>query len=116
MNEEGISYYPSHPGFNANEEEICKSQGIQYENIPVMEATDMTKEYVDSVVAKMEQLPSPSLIHCKVGLCACISVLLREGKSMKAAPEDVMDWANDLGFNLTSPPQVYQLVKDYLKE
>jgi len=103
-------------GFNHNEEAIVREKGIKYALIPVSEATDMDKKYVDEVIEKISEFSKdgPCLVHCKVGLCACISVILKEAKEAGASPSDAMNWAKDMGFNLANQPAVYQLVNTYL--
>jgi len=105
-------------GFNHNEETILKEKGIKYSLIPVSEATDMDKKYVDEVAEKIKEFSKegPCLVHCKVGLCACIAVLLKEAQDVGAGPSDVMQWATDMGFNLANQPVVYQLVNSYLSK
>jgi len=104
-------------GFNHLEEELMKSKGISYALIPISEATDMDIKYVNEVRSKMKEMTKQGncLVHCKVGLCACIAVLLSEGKDAGASSSDVLSWGQDMGFNLANHHQVYELVKEYLK-
>jgi len=103
-------------GFNHAEEELLKSKGTKYALIPVSEATDMDIVYVNKVREKILEFTQDGncLVHCKVGLCACIAVLLSTAKDIQAPSTEVFSWAQDMGFNLANHPKVYNLVKEYL--
>jgi len=103
-------------GFDHSEEKLLIEKGIKYSLIPVKEATDMDIKYVNEVRSKMKEIQKegPCLVHCKVGLCACVAVLLSEAKDLGASPTEVFSWAQDMGFNLANHNKVYELVKDYL--
>jgi len=103
-------------GFIDEEAALVTSAGISYELIPILGAIDIDRAYTDKVIDTIKRLPAPCLVHCKVGMCAAMVCLMKEGKEAGAEVKDVLTWASDLGFDFAGRAAVYQIVKDYMEE
>eukprot|EP00029_Vermamoeba_vermiformis_P007844 TRINITY_DN3505_c0_g1_i1.p1 TRINITY_DN3505_c0_g1~~TRINITY_DN3505_c0_g1_i1.p1 ORF type:complete len:149 (-),score=43.93 TRINITY_DN3505_c0_g1_i1:41-487(-) len=103
-------------GFIAEEQNLVESQGLKYDLLPIRDANDFTAEYTNNIIDKIEAMPKPILVHCNVGLTAAVASLLYVGKAMKVDADQVFAWASDLGYNLAFHAQLYQFIKDYMKQ
>eukprot|EP01120_Amphizonella_sp_Union-15-10_P007203 TRINITY_DN240_c0_g1_i1.p1 TRINITY_DN240_c0_g1~~TRINITY_DN240_c0_g1_i1.p1 ORF type:complete len:260 (+),score=61.42 TRINITY_DN240_c0_g1_i1:307-1086(+) len=103
-------------GFLNNEQEIVESQGLKYHLAPIDEANDFTKEYADSLLSKMEELPKPVFVHCNVGLTAAVASLLWVGKKMNVDADQILAWGSDLGFNFAFHAKLYEFLNQYMKK
>eukprot|EP00051_Salpingoeca_urceolata_P026940 m.479373 g.479373 ORF g.479373 m.479373 type:complete len:278 (-) comp21424_c0_seq1:257-1090(-) len=52
-------------GFLLREEEVVKSMGIEYVNIPTKAQTQPTEEDMARITEAFERLPKPVLVHCR---------------------------------------------------
>jgi len=95
---------------------LLKKNGLQYFNIPLMDADDINAEFIRKVEAAINNLPKPTLIHCKVGLTAAVSALLVEGKLNSSTANDVISWGGDLGYNFTNNARLYKFIQEFMKQ
>ncbi len=104
---------PNEPGFLENEQQLVKRAGLQYAHIPVNPA-QITDSLTDQVLATIDQLKEPILIHCQSGVrsgaMALIFMALHEGMTV----DRVLSTGQQMGINLDAQPQIKQFVHHYV--
>lgn len=81
---------PSNKSFHLFEEEVCRDLGIRLVDQPLSATKAPTKERLEGLVAQLQSLPKPLLLHCKsgadrTGLAAAIYLLMIERQPMAVA-------------------------------
>jgi uncharacterized protein (TIGR01244 family) len=108
---------PDELGYLKDEQQIVEALGLHYINVPVkLEA--LNEELITKVLATLEQVPKPVLIHCAAAMrstgVALLSVALQEGLTT----EQTLEKARNLGFGFFEHagvnPRLKQLFVHYL--
>ncbi|NJM65699.1 MAG: hypothetical protein HC851_08525 [Acaryochloris sp. RU_4_1] len=90
-----------------------KQAGLEYTHIPVNPA-QITDQLTKQVLATIDQLAKPVLIHCqsgaRSGAMALIFMALHEGMTA----DRVLSTGQQMGINLESQPQIKQFVQHYI--
>jgi len=107
---------PWEKGFIKDEKEILEAQGVKYHLAPIDQANDFTKEYTDSLLKTIDEMPKPILVHCNTGLTACVASLLYVGKQMGADADQILAWGADMGHNFAFHAQLYSFIQSYCKK
>lgn len=106
---------PEEQGFLPDEQQQAEFTGLQYKHIPV-KPNAMTEELTTQVLAEIDQLPKPVLIHCasamRAGAMALMHLATREGMT----PEQVFAKAASVGFDCSANPQIKQFVEQYISQ
>ena len=106
---------PEEEGFMHDEQQHAESAGLEYVNIPV-KPDGMTDELTDRVLAQIDRLPKPALIHCassmRAGAMAFMNVATRQGMTA----EQVFEKANEAGFDCDSQPNMKQFLESYVSK
>ncbi len=104
---------PDEQGFLPDERQIAEAAGLEYVNIPV-KPSEMTDELTDRVLAQIDALPKPALIHCasamRAGAMAFMNLATRQGMT----PEQVFEKAGEAGFDCNANPQIKQFLEQYI--
>ncbi|QLE54347.1 beta-lactamase hydrolase domain-containing protein [Nostoc sp. TCL26-01] len=110
---------PDELGFSLDEEKVAQALGLHYMNVPLkLEA--LNEELITSILATLEHLPKPAVIHCAAGMrstgIALLSVAIKEGLT----PEQTLAKARSLGFSFLEHsginPRLKQLFVDYVNK
>ncbi|MGB3262560.1 MAG: protein tyrosine phosphatase family protein [Microcoleus sp.] len=106
---------PDEEGFMKDEQQHAEAAGLQYVNIPV-KPDGMTDELTDRVLAQIDRLPKPALIHCassmRAGAMAFMNVATRQGMTA----EQVFEKATEAGFDCNSQPKMKQFLESYVSK
>jgi uncharacterized protein (TIGR01244 family) len=106
-------------GFSKDEQQVAEALGLHYVNVPLkLEALD--EELITRILAELDQLPKPAVIHCAASLrstaIALLSVAIQEGLT----PEQTIARARNLGFKFLDyaciNPQLKQLFVQYINK
>ncbi len=104
---------PDEEGFLANEEQLAGQAGLVYKNIPVTKEA-INDELTTRVLAEIDALPKPALIHCATGMrsgaMALMNVATRSGMNAR----DAMEKAQSMGFDCNSEPELKQYFEHYV--
>ncbi len=106
---------PGKEGFLKDEPEITASLGLSYANTPLTPATaDETQ--IAAIVAELDKLPKPTLIHCAGGLRATAVALLSIAQQEGLTAEQAIARAQSAGFDLNSNPKLKQLLEQAIAQ
>ncbi len=102
---------PDELGFLSDEQHLAESLGLHYVNVPLkLEA--LSEELVSAILAQLDQMPKPVVLHCAAGFrsaaIALLSVAIQEGLT----PDQVLIRARSLGFKFFE----YACVNPQLKQ
>lgn len=106
---------PHEEGFMCDEKQQAEAAGLDYVNVPV-KPNEMTEELADRVLAEMNKLPKPALIHCKSGMRSGAMALMNVAISQGISPEEAMQKGREMGFDCDSSPQMKEFFKHYVSE
>jgi uncharacterized protein (TIGR01244 family) len=102
---------PEEEGFLKEEPEITESLGLSYASIPLTPATaDETQ--VAAIIAELDKLPKPTLVHCAGGLRASAVALLSIAQQEGLTAEQAITRAQAAGFDLNANPKLKQLLEE----
>jgi|GEM_PF-40116 len=104
---------PNESDFMKNEALLVKAAGLQYVNIPVNPAK-ITEPLTNQVLAQIEKLLHPVLIHCKSGLRSGAMALIYHAIHQNLTIEQALLVGQEWGLNLDAHPQIQQFVQRYL--
>lgn len=104
---------PNEEGFVSDEQQSAEVAGLEYANIPLIPDL-LSEELIDRILAEIDRLPKPILIHCRTGLRAVTTGLMyiatREGITAEAA----FAKGQELGFNYDDKPRMKQFLPNYV--
>lgn len=104
---------PEEQGFLNDEAQQAAAVGLEYINIPV-NPNGMTDELTDNVLAQIDTLPKPTLIHCassmRAGAIALMDVAIRQNMTAEQAFEK----AAQVGVDFDANPAIKQFVEHYV--
>lgn len=100
-------------GYMPDEKEKAEAAGLHYVNIPVKKEA-IHDELTTKVLAEIDSLPKPALIHCasgmRAGAMAMMNIATRNGMNAK----DAMEKAQEKGFDCNSEPQLKAYFEQYV--
>jgi uncharacterized protein (TIGR01244 family) len=101
---------PNEEGFDHDEAAIAESLGLNYANAPLTPAT-ANEDQLAKIVAELDKLPKPTLIHCAGGMRASAIALLSIAKQEELSTEEVLERAQAAGFDYNANPKLKQLIE-----
>lgn len=110
---------PDELGFSKDEQQVVEALGLYYVNVPLkLEA--LNEELITKILATIEQIPKPAVVHCAAGMrstaIALLSIAIQEGLT----PEQTLARAKNLGFGFLEhsnvSPRLKQLFVDYVNK
>jgi len=100
-------------GFLLDEKEQAEAAGLRYVNIPVKKDA-INDELTTRVLAEIDNLPKPALIHCASGMRAGAMTMMNLATRSGMNAKDAMDKAQAMGFDCNSEPQLKQYFEQYV--
>ncbi|TCS33074.1 uncharacterized protein (TIGR01244 family) [Paucimonas lemoignei] len=94
---------------SASNEELAKSCGLDYANIPVNKES-LSKEQISQLDEVMQHKRGPFLLHCGIGTRAATLYALKLASQHHWNAEQTFEAANSMGFDLQSSPQFAEFV------
>lgn len=104
---------PDEEGFLSDERQQVESTGLQYAHIPV-KPEDLSDELADRVLQTIDDLPRPTLIHCKSGLRSGAMALMYVATGQGMTADEALAMAKQQGFNCDAHPQMKQFFERYV--
>ena len=98
---------------SSSNEELTKSQGLSYVNIPV-DRTDPSDSAVPQLDAAFRQYSGPYLLHCGTGIRAITVYLLRQAQEQGWSVERTLEEAGKRGCDLAGAVDLREFVCRYL--
>jgi uncharacterized protein (TIGR01244 family) len=96
------------------EGELARGHGMQYVNLPVA-MEDAGPELVDEFRRKLQQVPKPAYIHCKLGKRAGAMVMMDKGVREAKSGGRVLEEAEQMGFQCDQE-SLANFVKQYVDD
>ncbi|MBD2329223.1 sulfur transferase domain-containing protein [Alkalinema sp. FACHB-956] len=106
---------PDEQGFVADEADIAATFGLSYGNAPLVTAS-VDEARLLEIVAELDRLPKPTLIHCAGGLRATAIALLSIAQRGDLTPEQAIAQATEAGFDLNANPKLKQLLEAVIEQ
>jgi uncharacterized protein (TIGR01244 family) len=101
-------------GYLPDERQQAEAAGLRYASIPVKKE-EISDALTTQVLAQMDELPKPILVHCasgmRAGAMAFMHMATREGLSAQEA----LSRAQEAGFDCNSEPQLKQFFQHYVE-
>ena len=104
---------PEEEGILADEQEQAETAGLTYVNIPVRK-TEISDDLTTRVLAEIDSLPKPALIHCATGMRAGAMAFMHMATRGGLSAEQAMEQAQAMGFDCNSEPQLKQFFEHYV--
>ena len=101
---------PEEQGFLTEEPQIAESLGLAYANAPLTVAT-LDADQLAAIVAELEKLPKPTLVHCAGGLRASAVALLSIAQQEGLTAEQALERAQAAGFDLNANPKLKEVLE-----
>lgn len=99
---------PDEQGFLKEEPQLADSLGLSYVNAPFTPGTaDETQ--LAAIVAELDKLPKPTLVHCAGGLRASVVALISIAQQDGLTIEQATERSQAAGFDLNVNPRLKQL-------
>lgn len=99
---------PEEQGFLKEEPQLADSLGLSYANAPFTPAT-ADEAQLAAIVAELDKLPRPTLVHCAGGLRASVVALISIAQQDGLTIEQASERAQAAGFDLNANPRLKQL-------
>lgn len=99
---------PEEPGFMADERSQAKAVGLHYKNIPIEPAT-LDDESIRQVLATIEGLPKPAVLHCASGMRAGLMASLYVATQQGLVADQTVTMARNLGLKWPLQPALQQI-------
>jgi uncharacterized protein (TIGR01244 family) len=103
---------PDEQGFVKDEPQIAESLGLNYANAPFNPASADEKKIAE-ILAKLDQLPKPTLIHCAGGLRASAIAIFSIAKQQELTALQALEKARSAGFDYSANPKLQQLIEQW---
>jgi uncharacterized protein (TIGR01244 family) len=94
----------------APNDELVKSGGLDYVNIPV-DRSALSAARIDELEDALGQYPGPYLMHCATGTRAALMVVLLQARQHGWTAERAFDEAERMGFNLRNSEEFANFVR-----
>lgn len=104
---------PDEEGFLSDEQQQAEAAGMQYVNIPV-KPNEMSDEIADRVLQQIDQLPKPTLTHCKSGMRSGAMTLMYVATRQGMNADEAIAKGKKMGFDCDAYPQMKQFFKHYV--
>ena len=104
---------PEEEGILPNEKETAEDAGLFYRNIPVRKE-EITDELTTQILAEIDTLPKPALIHCSKGMRAGAMAFMHMATRHGMTANQAMEKAQSQGFDCNSEPQLKQFFEHYV--
>ena len=104
---------PGEEGYLSDEQALAEAAGLTYAATPV-KPPELDQATIDSLLAEIDALPKPALIHCGVGLRAGAMAMMHLATRQGMTPEQAFAKAEELGFDCSASPQLKQLFQQYV--
>jgi uncharacterized protein (TIGR01244 family) len=95
-------------GFLDNEAQLAQSAGLEYAHVPLTPAT-ANEEQLTEIVAELDKLPKPTLIHCAGGMRASAIALISIARQEGLTPDQALARAQAAGFDYSINPKLKHL-------
>jgi uncharacterized protein (TIGR01244 family) len=102
--------------FWSDEQQQAESLGLQYFHIPVAKIEELTEELTTEVLAKIDEIPKPALVHCAAALRAGAMALMYVATRQGMSPEQAFEQAERIGFDCSAHPQAKEFFKNYVEK
>ena len=109
----------SEVGFISTEKEAAEAGIEHYEELPLLDVSDMTVKYLKKARNALKRLSKHGkiLIHCHTGLTASIVACAFVAKESNGSMEEMAKWAAAIGpYNVYSNSRVEEVLKQYLSK
>lgn len=106
---------PQEEGFLSDEQQQAEAAGLKYVNIPV-KPDAINDELADRVLQEIDQLPKPSLIHCKSGMRSGAMTLMYIATQQGMTADEAMAMGKQNDFDCDAHPQMKQFFENYISE
>jgi len=97
----------------ADEEQQARAAGLEYTNIPVKKE-EISPELTTRVLAAIDALPKPALIHCASGMRAGAMAFMHAATRGGMNAQEAMEKAQASGFDCSAEPQLKQFFEQYV--
>ena len=104
---------PDEEGYLPDEKEKAEAAGLRYVNIPVKKEA-INDELTTKVLAEIDNLPKPALIHCASGMRAGAMTMMNIATRSGMNAKDAMDKAQSMGFDCSSEPELKAYFEQYV--
>jgi uncharacterized protein (TIGR01244 family) len=104
---------PNEQGFSSEEKQQAQNAGLQYVNIPV-KVNEISDELADQVLEQIEQLPKPTLTHCKSGMRSGAMTLMYVATRQGMSADEALEKGKKMGFDCDAYPEMKQFFKHYI--
>lgn len=101
------------PGFAEDEPQQAQNLGLAYAHAP-LQVDDVTIDQLTDILAELDQLPKPTLIHCAGGMRASAIALLSIATQEGLTAEQAITRAQELGYDYNVNPKIKQFFEDYI--
>ena len=105
---------PDETGVLEEEKEIAESEGLFYLNLPVRKER-ISESLTTQILAEIDRLPKPALIHCASGIRAGAMVFMHLATRQGLSAEEAMNKAQSLGFDCSHEPELKQFFEHYIE-
>ncbi|TQD36244.1 beta-lactamase hydrolase domain-containing protein [Haloflavibacter putidus] len=96
------------------EKALAKNNNLNYRQIEVSE-DKLSEAMVDNFRQELKNLPKPLVIHCKSGKRSGALVMMHIGCQKNMSGEEVIQQAEEMGFEC-DVPELEQFLKKYVNE
>lgn len=96
------------------EKTLAKNNNLNYRQIEVSE-DKLSEAMVDNFRQELKNLPKPLVIHCKSGKRSGALVMMHIGCQKNMSGEEVIQQAEEMGFEC-DVPELEQFLKKYVNE
>jgi uncharacterized protein (TIGR01244 family) len=103
---------PNEPGFLNEEPQLAEDAGLEYAHTPL--AIESAEEQLSTILAELDKLPKPTLIHCAGGGRASVIALSSLAERDGLTPEQALAKAQEAGIDYSTNPKLKQLLEQYI--
>lgn len=96
------------------EETLAKDNNLNYKHFGVSK-DNLSQSMVDNFRQELESLPTPIVVHCKSGKRSGAFVMMHIGCQKNMSGEEVIEQAENMGFEC-DVPELEQFLKKYVNE
>jgi len=104
---------PEEPGVLPEEKQAVEAAGLQYVNRPVRK-DQISDALTTEVLAEIDRLPKPMLIHCASGMRAGAMAFMHMATRQGMTADEAMEKAQAQGFDCNSEPQLKAFFEQYV--
>jgi uncharacterized protein (TIGR01244 family) len=101
-------------GYLPDEGQRAEAAGLKYAHVPVRKE-EISDELTTRVLAQIDELPKPLLVHCASGMRAGAMAFMHTATREGLSAEEVISRAQQSGFDCNSEPQLKQFLQHYVE-